>query len=526
MRSDTIFQIEKLVRIDSYRIIVFFALCFTVQSALSSSDKRLHISRPAQVAEVQHILPVGWEKFCTYRRMRHSHLHVDCFMNRQYSGLWKFDLIKNHLAKQSAKYTFNIKCEDGAAISLYWPMKALNLRGISVENCRLDDYFSGYGKENNLPDELEYYVFRNNILVIDIKIFMSLVKNPIDQDYDCGNEDTIQYYINRNTTYDFLDNGGIKKFAKPHEAIQNSAYEIAATAKDVKLNFFALKSNNVERTQIAEVSKDFHTKISSVEYKCIFRSLKYKEDRPTDSMLTPSVKNSHFPALSIYNISHLNLLSIPDSFTKWYYHFQHLQILDVSYNGIKKFKFDALPDVWDIPVLKVNLSYNNITEIKAKQIEELVQIKKLYVDLRHNPINCSCSDITKQLITLVKDENKWKQSTYQRYKYVRDMQCYYPENLRGKRLVEIDNKDLNCKYIIVEKMMVEGIACLGTVVLILTSVLLLIVVLVCCRRSRHRFVWDVNSGKKGLANLADRADIYTIVIPEDKQANIKLPPIF
>jgi hypothetical protein len=449
-------------------------------------------------------------------------------MNKQYSGLWKFDLIKRHLAKQSAKYTFGIKCEDGAAISLYWPMKALNLRGISVENCRLDDYFSGYGKENNIPDELEYYIFRNNVIVIDIRKVVSIVKNPIDQDYDCGNEDSIQYYVNRNTTYNVLDIRGItsKHLANSREAIQNPAYKLDARADDVKLNFFPLKLNSVDRTPIAEVLKEFHAKISSVEYKCIFRSLKYKEDRPMDSMLTPSVKNSHFPALSVYNISHLNLCSIPDSFTKWYYHFQHLQILDASYNGIKKFRFDGLPDVWDVPVLNVNLSYNNITEIKAKQIEELVQIKKLYVDLSHNPINCSCSDITKQLITLVKDENKWTQSTYQRYKYVRDMQCYYPESLRGKRLIDINNKDLNCEYIVVKKMMVEGIACLGTVVLILTSVLVLIVVVVCCRRSRHRFVWDVNSKEKGLAKLADRTDIYTIVVPEDKQANIKLPPIF
>lgn len=108
------------------------------------------------------------------------------------------------------------------------------------------------------------------------------------------------------------------------------------------------------------------------------------------------------------------------------------------------------------------------------------------------------------------------------------MRCYYPDSLRGKQLLDLTNKDLDCEILVVEKMMVEGIACLGTVVGILVVIILFVVALVYCRRSRQRFVWNVDSlAGKSPANFSDPAEIYTVVIPGEKQQipNIKIPSI-
>lgn len=75
---------------------------------------------------------------------------------------------------------FMVKCEDVVIIFLYWLMKVINFWGISVENCRFDDYFFGLEKQSDIFDELEYYVFRNNIIVVDVKNFILIIKNLID----------------------------------------------------------------------------------------------------------------------------------------------------------------------------------------------------------------------------------------------------------------------------------------------------------------------------------------------------------
>lgn len=518
-------QTEILVGISYYRLIIALTLCFTLQFMTVTSTKQLQSLRPKRQRADQQLLPSGWEQFCVPRRKHQLQVDVQCFVNRQFSGLWKFDELKHHLAKQNIKYTFTVKCEDAATISLYWPMKATNLRGISVENCRLDDYFSGLEKQSDIPDELEYYVFRNNIIVVDVKNLILISKNPIDQDYDCGNEDTINYYVDRNTTYEFEDSADYSKLIQSYYMRESKVPEVK---NDVELIFSGLKLPRVERKQLKQASKDFHAKIASAEHKCMFTSLFYKEDSPSDNGFSPNVKNSNFPVLSIYNMSHSNLQTIPESFSKWFYHLQNLQLIDASHNNIKKFRFDSDVDVWDVPALTVNLSYNNITDIKAKQIVKLAETKKLFVDFRNNPLNCSCTDTTKQLIAFIKDKGKWSQPSYQRYSYIREMRCYYPDSLRGKQLLDLTNKDLGCEILVVEKMMVEGIACLGAVVGILVVIILFVVALVYCRRSRQRFVWNVDSlAGKSPANFSDPAEIYTVVIPGEKQQipNIKIPSI-
>lgn len=512
MKSENICPNEKRWTISSYRLFILFTLCFSVHSVSSSSDKGPHSLRPKRSSESRHLLPPGWGRFCALRRKRDFQVEIDCLVNKQFSGQWKFNDLIFFLTQQDTKYTFNVRCEDSAAISLYWPMKARNLRGISVENCRIDDYFAGFNQKNNMPDELEYYVFRNNVIMVDVQTLMTVADNAMDQDYDCGNEESVQYFVNRNTTYELLDTSDYNKVIQSYETLQNRKNVMPKAQEDIPLFFSALKMSRSGKKQITQT----RAKVSSAEHKCLFTSLSYKEDSPSDNGLLPNDKNSYFPALTIYNVSHSNLRTMPDSMTKWFYHQKNLQLLDASYNNIKKFRFDAHVDVWNVPVLTVNLSHNNITEIKASQIEELVRTKKLFVDFRNNPLNCSCTDTTKQLISLVKDESKWSEPSYQRYKYVRDMQCQFPERLRGRRLLDVANVDLDCEYVVVKKMMVEGIACLGAVVFVVIALLLLVAVLFCCRRSRNKYVWNVNSTEKPSPRFSDPAEAYTVVIPGDK----------
>lgn len=85
---------------------------------------------------------------------------------------------------------------------------------------------------------------------------------------------------------------------------------------NIKLIFSKLKLPHIKKKQLKQTSKNFHTKITSTKHKYIFTNLFYKKNNPSNNKFSPNIKNSNFPILSIYNISHSNLQTIPKSFSK------------------------------------------------------------------------------------------------------------------------------------------------------------------------------------------------------------------
>ena len=107
-------------------------------------------------------------------------------------------------------------------------------------------------------------------------------------------------------------------------------------------------------------------------------------------------------------------------------------------------------------------------------------MRKLFIDFSHNPLNCTCKEETKQLITFVNDKSKWSQPNYQRYAFMMDLECVYPEEIEGKRLVELKTEDRNCKQELLEKIAVKAIVFLS-----LLSVILIIVIIILLKFRRE-----------------------------------------
>ena len=131
-------------------------------------------------------------------------------------------------------------------------------------------------------------------------------------------------------------------------------------------------------------------------------------------------------------------------------------------------------------MLKMNMSYNNVSELKVPNLEELINMKKLFIDFSHNPLNCTCTEETKHLITFVNDKSKWSQAKYQRYAFMMDLECVYPKEIEGKRLADLKTENLNCKQELLEKIAVKAIVFLS-----LLSVILIIVIIILLKFRRE-----------------------------------------
>ncbi|XP_056009409.1 toll-like receptor 6 [Ostrea edulis] len=154
--------------------------------------------------------------------------------------------------------------------------------------------------------------------------------------------------------------------------------------------------------------------------------------------------------------------------------------MDLSYNFFTELEFYTAHDVWDVPMLTMNISHNNISEFKVDKLEELVEMKKLFIDFSHNPLNCSCTEEARQLITYVNDPSKWLLPKYRRYIFMKDLECMYPKSIRGKRLADLKVEDLNCKLERLEKIAVEAVVFLN-----LLSVVVIIVIIILLKFRRE-----------------------------------------
>ncbi|XP_062571803.1 toll-like receptor 6 [Saccostrea cucullata] len=410
-------------------------------------------------------LPYGWDKFCTLKQESDEKIKVFfCHVKKQFSGKWSFTELKEHVNNKTVKYKFEIKCEGGSNISVPWPLKARNVLQLQVESCDLDHYLREYTQisPSNIPDELEVLDIVDSVIIIDIMDMLNIAINisELNKDFDCGHEDTLKRYVFRNITY---------AFDKSMELYLSSMFN----------NDLANMSIEVLNTGSEMLPKSRH-----IKHKCIFNKLEYADlsiNTQTSKFHTElSTENAMFPSLRFFNLSNTRLPNLAEAHRKWYRYFQKLEVMDLSHNLFTELEFDPTADVWDIPMLTLNVSYNNISEFKVDKLEELVDMKKLFIDFSHNPLNCSCTEETRQLITYVNDQSKWIQPKYQRYRFMMDLECMYPDDIYGKRLSDLNTEDLNCKHELVERIAVEAVVFLS-----LLSVALIIVIIILLKFRRE-----------------------------------------
>lgn len=410
-------------------------------------------------------LPNGWDEFCKLKNDSTDKIKFYlCDIKVQFSGKWNFLQLKDHIANKSVKYKFDIRCDYPANISVQWPLKAKNLLRIKAENCELEHYLRGYSNMNTsyIPDELEYIHFENSIIIIDIFDMLKIAGNisELDKDFNCGHEETVEYYIFKNNSYGF--GNSVEKFL-------TTQY-----------------NNNVSSMNADIVNKgsEMLPKARLIRHKCIYRKLLYVDlsvNQQTSKFHTElATENSMFPELRIFNLSNTMLPNLAEAHRKWYRYFPKLEVMDLSYNLFTELEFDPSGDAWEVPRLTMNMSHNNVTELKVAKLEELVNMEKLFIDFSNNPLNCTCTEETRQLITFINDQSKWSQPKYQRYNFMKDMECKYPKEIQGKRLADLTTKDLNCKLELLEKIAVEAVVFLS-----LLSVVLIIVIIVLLKFRRE-----------------------------------------
>ncbi|KAE9547992.1 hypothetical protein FO519_008799, partial [Halicephalobus sp. NKZ332] len=107
-----------------------------------------------------------------------------------------------------------------------------------------------------------------------------------------------------------------------------------------------------------------------------------------------------------------------------------LRIFDVHGNRLTNINIHAFDQLKDLDT--VNVGHNNLQTVPDGIFEENKKLKTL--NLAHNPWNCDCR--LSYLVKLLRENPHLEQDHHAK--------CMHPESLRGRRLAELDEGDLQC----------------------------------------------------------------------------------
>ncbi|XP_061189161.1 toll-like receptor 2 [Saccostrea echinata] len=369
-------------------------------------------------------LPPHWEEFCILqeRGTNQTVHHYTCFINTSFSGKWNFSVLRQHILTKDIKYGFDVRCQNGATISLPLSAKARNIIKLYVHDCVAVDYFADFQNPDldSYPDELEEYAIINVQRLLSIKQIernLQIKSETLPKNVICGDEETLKIKIERNETFSFIQD-----------------------VPELDLTLFSrIATGNIIDTRLSP-------------HKCVFKKLQVLENSVTSSkaryyaaMLT---EQNQFPELKVFNISHSFINYIPEQFKNWWIYFEKLEYLDMSYNLIQDILFPINNDgIWGqhIPNLIFDFTFNNISRLTVRNFERIIRNKKIFVKITSNPFNCTCTDEMKEVLKYIQDTD-WSSAKYKRYAYFRDLRCETPENVRGWRLADLTLRDINCKF--------------------------------------------------------------------------------
>ncbi|XP_048772827.2 toll-like receptor 6 [Ostrea edulis] len=374
--------------------------------------------------ELDFNLPPSWEEFCVLQEKETNNTVYlyKCYINESSSGKWNFTELRQHILSKSRKYSFDVHCQSGSRISLPLPAKAKNIIKLHVRDCIADDYFADFQNLdlNSFPDELEEYKMINVqrlVSITDVSENVQIKSETLQKNLICGDEESLKVKIERNETFSFIHD-------MPHMDLQT---------------FTAIATGNILDTRRSP-------------HMCVYKKLQILENSITVSKhrnyAAVLTEQNQFPELKILNISHSHIHYIPGQFKNWWIYFEKLEYLDMSFNLIQDISFPINnAGIWGkpVPVLTLDLTFNNISRISVRGFERFIKNKKCLFKIAHNPFNCTCTDEMKEVLKYIQ-ETDWNSPKYQRYQYLRDLECQYPGYVKGRRLRDLTLQDINCKF--------------------------------------------------------------------------------
>ncbi|PVD20663.1 hypothetical protein C0Q70_18821 [Pomacea canaliculata] len=400
------------------------------------------------------LLPTGWDEICQSTSLvaNDSNASFSCHVTREAQVQWRLADLRASLATKDVKVSFNVTCEQGANISLPWPMKAPGLVELRVRDCILLDQFADFQTPaEKLSDSLRVLDMQHCTWLTDVQTFLmfySKMEN-MSEEFDCGQDSSLVEYIMKNISRHLR---GLSK----------------------SLSGLGQNSGPSKGADTGTIFKKLLEKTDKIDIRCYFSKLQVLDESNTDNfpkhhfeMMVPKNK---YPSLRIMNYRNIGLLSVPEQLKQWTRFFPKLEVIDLSYNRIKDLNMEY-PFPSNVSMTLV-LHYNNITKISMDILKNWAQIPGLYVDIRHNPINCTCE--LGNLLDQLNNTTAWTGLAMTYYRsYVPDLTCFTPEALKGRRLGSLSLDDLPCHVLPYD--LRPALAALAVVVLVLLVFLLLAV---------------------------------------------------
>ncbi|XP_059143378.1 uncharacterized protein LOC131930777 [Physella acuta] len=184
-------------------------------------------------------------------------------------------------------------------------------------------------------------------------------------------------------------------------------------------------------------NEDFQSllkKLQSLQVQCNYRKLRVLDESHPTMMIAHyfnlMLQNAKYPELRMMNYSRSGLKAIPSELLDFQTNFPKLRHLDLSWNHISEVRLPLNTNNQN-GVIVLDLQHNNITSLSLEEVLNWSKIDSVFVNITGNPLHCDC-----QIAPLV-SEIKASQFTNQglsRYAYIKDLECFSPRVLRGKRL--------------------------------------------------------------------------------------------
>ncbi|XP_067652481.1 toll-like receptor 4, partial [Haliotis asinina] len=379
------------------KMLLFYTLTVFAVTGIKANNSSSSIS----------LIPPKWDSMCHLTLGNYT--VVECEIGHNDTIKWRLDELGNWTVSNNVNvsYHLNLRCVDGASISLPWPFKSPGLTGLTVSHCGIEDYYKDYQRHfEGYPDRLETLLIEQCVFVEYVMDSIKVLKGPTTKAFVCGQSDSITKY--------------------------------------------SLRNNSIEsRGQISDIYEsnitDFNDEINTIGIQCKFPSLQTIENTHNEYLSERHFevigKDRNYPSLTHCNYSHNFINKLPLVFQNFRSSFPMLEVLDLSHNLIT---------VWDftfqvtslVKSTHIDLRYNNITGITLGDMETLKGLEPAFVDIRDNPISCDCS--MKAFIKELKSGSVFEPNML-KYKYIENMTCVTPASFKGIRLKDFNSETLSCE---------------------------------------------------------------------------------